>query len=384
MRKYMKRIAVLGAGLVGSLMARELAADGRFEVTAFDRDDDALGVLSGLPRLETRRADLSQPAEVARAAAGADVVVGAVPGSLGHAVLKAALEAGKPVADIAFAPEDPLALDGLAKSAGVPAIVDCGVSPGLSNLAAGRAESLLDRTDAIRIYVGGLPFRRVRPYEYRIVFSATDVIEEYTRDARLRENGRMVVRPALSEPEEIDFPEVGTLEAVNTDGLRTLLVTSKAPNVREKTLRYPGHAALMRALRETGFFSAEPVEAGGVRIAPRALTERLLFSAWKRPEGEEEFTLLRLVCEGTIRGRRAVLTYELFDRTDTQTGATSMARTTGFPCVIAAGWLAEGRFAEPGVFPPELLGRRADLWDGMVAGLSARGVTLAERSSEDP
>ncbi len=202
MRPRMKRIAVLGAGLVGSLMARELAADGRFEVTAFDRDDDAL--------------------------------------------------------------------DPLAKSAGVPTIVDCGVSPGLSNLAAGRAESLLDGTDAIRIYVGGLPFRRVRPYKYWIVFSATDVIEEYTREARIRENGRTVVKPALSEPEEIDFPEVGTLEAVNTDGLRTLVVTSKAPNVREKTLRYPGHATLMRALRETGFFSADPVEAGGVRLAPRA------------------------------------------------------------------------------------------------------------------
>lgn len=378
----MKKVAVLGAGLVGSLMARELAADGRFEVTAFDRDAEALGALARYPRLSTRRADLASPAEVARAAAEADVVVGAVPGSIGHAALKAALGSKKPVADIAFFPEDPLVLDALAKEAGVPALVDCGVSPGLSNMAAGRAESLLDEAETIRIYVGGLPFRRVKPFEYRVVFSGTDVIEEYTRPARIREHGRTVVKPALSEPEEIDVPVVGTLEGFNTDGLRTLLVTTKAPNVSEKTLRYPGHAALMRALRDAGFFSREPVEVAGVRVAPRALTEKLLFSAWKRPEEEEEFTLLRVVCEGTKGGRRTRLTYDLFDRTDPATGATSMARTTGFPCVIAAGWLAERRFAEPGVFPPELLGRRPALWDAMVAGLAARGVAFTESVSE--
>ncbi len=380
----MKKITVLGVGLVGSLVARELASDGRFQVTAVDREEEALAPLAALPRLATRRADLAAAGEVARAAAGADVVVGALPGSIGHAVLKGALEAKKPVADIAFAPEDPLALDGLARSAGVPAIVDIGVSPGLSNLAAGRAESLLDETDAIRIYVGGLPLTRVKPWEYRIVFSGADVIEEYTREARIRENGRIVVRPALSELEEVEFAGVGTLEGFNTDGLRTLLVTSKARSISEKTLRYPGHAVLMRAFRDAGFFSPEPVEAAGVRIAPRALTERLLFSAWKRPEGESEFTLLRVVCEGRKGGRRTVLTYNLFDRTDPGTGVTSMARTTGFPCAIAAAWLAEGRVSEPGIFPPELLGRRADLWDEMVSGLAARGVRLTERTAEAP
>lgn len=378
----MKRIAVLGSGLVGSLMARELAAAGEFEVTAYDRDEKALGALAGHPCLATRRADLSDPSEVARAAAASDVVVGAVPGSLGHAALRVALEVKRPVADIAFAPEDPLALDALAKASGVPAIVDCGVSPGLSNLAVGRAESRLDETESIAIFVGGLPVPRTKPFEYRIVFSGTDVIEEYTRPARIRESGRIVVRPALSEPEEIEVPGIGTLEGFNTDGLRTLLSTSRAPNVREKTLRYPGHAFLMKALRDAGFLSREPVEAGGVRVAPRALTEKLLFDAWRRPDGEEEFTFLRVVCDGSLRGRRARLTYDLLDRTDRATGDSSMARTTGFPCVIAAEWLASGRFAEPGVFPPELLGRRPALWDGMLAALAERGVVFTERLSE--
>ena len=379
----MKKIAVLGSGLVGSLMSKELAADGRFDVTAYDRSEEALGALSGLPRLRTVQADLASAGEVARAAGDADVVVGSVPGFLGHAMLRTVIEAKKPLADISFAPEDPLAHDALAKRNGVPAIVDCGVSPGLSNLAIGRAESLFDSAESIRILVGGLPFRRLKPFEYRSVFSPTDVIEEYTRPARIRENGRTVVKPALSEVEEVDLPVVGTLEAFNSDGLRTLLVTSKAANVCEKTLRYPGHAALMRAFRDTGFFGDAPVDAGGVRVVPRALTESLFFASWHRPDGEEEFTVLTVTCRGRRSGRTEVRRYGLFDRTDPKTGATSMARTTGFPCVIAAAMLAEGTWSRPGVHPPEILGREPAAWDAMVASLASRGISFTESVAEE-
>jgi lysine 6-dehydrogenase len=378
----MRRMAVLGAGLVGSLIARELASDGRFEVAAYDRSEEALGALAGLPRLRTVRVDLASGGEIARAAAAADVVVGSVPGFLGNAMLKTVIEAKKPLADISFAPGDPLVHDALAKRNGVAAIVDCGVSPGLSNLAIGRAESLLESVESVRILVGGLPFRRVKPFEYRSVFSPTDVLEEYTRPARIRENGRTVVRPALSEVEEVDVPPVGTLEAFNSDGLRTLLVTSKAASVCEKTLRYPGHAALMRAFRETGFFGDAPVDAGGVRVVPRALTEALFFSAWRRPPEEEEFTVLSVTCRGTRRGRTEVRRYDLFDRTDPKSGATSMARTTGFPCVIAAAMVADGTWSRPGVHPPEILGREPGVWDAMIAGLAARGVNFGESVPE--
>src|ERR1035437_4590762 len=193
----MPRVTVLGAGLVGSLISRTLAADG-WEVLVCDRSEDALGALVGLPRVATARLDLGQGASIAAAVASADVVVGAVPGFLGHAMLRTVIDAGKPVADISFAPEDPFALDGLAKERGVPAIVDCGVSPGLSNLACGRAAAWFDTEtlESIGSAVGGLPVKRTQPWEYRIVFSATDVIEEYTRPARLVEDGKVVTRPA--------------------------------------------------------------------------------------------------------------------------------------------------------------------------------------------
>ena len=189
-------------------------------------------------------------------------------------------------------------------------LFDCGVSPGLSNVAAGRAIFLFDRTDAVRILVGGLPFQRTWPYEYRIVFSATDVIEEYTRPARVLRGGSVHVLPALSEPEPIEVEGVGTLEGFLTDGLRTVLTTIPARDLEEKTLRYPGHAEKMRMLRETGFFQEEPIDVHGVPVSPRALTERLLFKAWLRKPEEEEFVFLRVVCEGTSGDKRQRLTFD--------------------------------------------------------------------------
>lgn len=379
----MTRYTVLGAGLVGSLIAKTLAADEHGEVLVCDRSEDALGALAHLPRIATARVDFASGSAITAAVAPADVVVGAVPGFLGHAMLETVIEARKPIADISFAPEDPLALDGLAKKRGVPAIVDCGVSPGLSNLACGRASAWFDRLDSVVISVGGLPFVRTQPWEYRAVFSPTDVIEEYTRPARLVEDGKIVTRPALSDVTRFELPGVGDLEGFLTDGLRTLLTTVRAEHLREQTLRWPGHAEKMRLLRDAGFFGDSPVAAGGVRVSPRAVAEALLFPMWKRPADEEEFTVLRVESRGMRAARPARLLHDLFDRTDVKTGATSMARTTGFPCVIAARLLAAGTFREAGVFPLELLGSRPGLFTAFVEGLAARGVVFSE-TGEDP
>ncbi len=378
----MKKIAVLGAGLVGSLIVRDLALEGRFDVLAVDRDENALGALASFPNVETARADLSSAAEISRVVADADAVVGAVPGFLGTAMLRTVLECRKPVADISFSPEDPFLLDAYAKKKGIPAIVDCGVSPGLSNVAAGRSIFHFDRTDAVRILVGGLPFQRTLPFEYRIVFSATDVIEEYTRPARVLRGGRIFVLPALAETEPVEVEGVGTLEAFLTDGLRTVLTTIPARDLEEKTLRYPGHAERMRMLRDTGFFLQEPIDVDGVSVSPRALTEKLLFEAWRRRPTEEEFVFLRVVCEGTSNDRPHRLTVELFDRTDPKTGDTAMARTTGYPCAIAVRMLVDGTYREPGIHPPEYLGRDPKLFELLRTELASRGVVMTEKVEE--
>jgi lysine 6-dehydrogenase len=374
----MKRVTVLGCGLIGGTIVRDLASDATLSVRAVDLSDEALARVREIPRVELQQADLSDSAAIARVIEDADVVVGAVPGRFGLAMLRTVIDRGKPVSDISFAPEDPFELDELARSRGVAAVVDAGVSPGLSNLAIGRAAAILDSIDDASIFVGGLPSQRYWPYEYRSVFSPTDVIEEYTRPARLIENGRVVVKPALSDIELIDFPQIGTLEAFNTDGLRTLLHTVDAVNLREKTLRYPGHAERMRMLRETGFFSDEPVDIGGTSVIPRRLTEHLMFEQWRRPEEEEELTILQVVAEGPAGDQRKRVRFELLDRTDHESGMTSMARTTGFPCAIVARLLAAGEIEHTGILPLESLGRDERLYNHLLKGLRDRGVNLRE------
>ena len=379
----MKRIAVLGCGLVGAAIARDLSRESDFEVTVADANPEALARLEKQAAVRTRAADLSRPAEIAAAVREVDAVVGALPGRLGFAMLEAVIIAGKPIADISFSPEDLLSLDALAREMGVTAVVDCGVSPGISNLAVGRAAAALDEVDEATIFVGGLPMDRRRPFGYAIVFSATDVIEEYTRPARIVENGRVITREALSEVETIDIPGVGTLEAFLTDGLRTLLSTVHARAMKEKTLRYPGHADAMRALRDGGFFETRAVNVGGVSVSARTVTEKLLSRAWRLSEGEDEFTVLRVAVSGLSgSGVHRSYAFELLDRTSRETGMTSMARTTGFPCAIAAAMLARGQYRDPGVRPPELLARDSAATKRFLEALRARGLSWTENWEE--
>lgn len=373
------RVVVLGCGLVGHAIVADLAAGGEFAVTAVDREAGRLARVSGLDGVRTCLADLADGGELARVAADADLVVGAVPGFMGYVTVQRALELGKPVADISFFPEDPFGLEALARARGVPAFVDCGVAPGCSNLLAGWATCRLEDVERITCHVGGLPAVRTWPWEYRAPFSPVDVLEEYTRPARFVEHGRPVTKPALSDPELVDFDGVGTLEAFNTDGLRTLLRTLAVPNMVEKTLRYPGHLERIRVLRDSGFFSTRPVSVGGVEVAPLALTSRLLFPLWQLGPDDEDLTVMRVVAEGRRGGARVRLRWDLHDRYDRVTRTASMARTTGYTCTAVVRLWASGRLRQTGVVPLELLGREEGVAASILADLAERNVRFEER-----
>ena len=374
------KVAVLGGGLVGGVIARDLAAGGEFSVTVVDLSEGALARLDGVAGIATVRADLGEAATVRRLAAEHDLVVGAVPGWMGFATLREVITAGTPVVDISFFPEDALALDELARTRGVTAVVDCGVAPGCSNLILGRMERELAPVERFLCYVGGLPVERRWPWEYKAPFSPADVLEEYTRPARYVAHGAPVTMPALSEPELLEFPGVGTLEAFNTDGLRSLLATVKVPFMVEKTLRYPGHIEKIRVLRESGFLRAEPAMVAGVPVRPIDLAARLLFPLWQFAPGEEDLTAMRVIVEGTSAGARVRRTFEMLDRYDRTTGTSSMARTTGYTCAAGVRLLARGLWTRLGVAPPEFLGRERACYAFMMAQLGERGVVFAERS----
>ena len=372
------KVLVLGAGLVGGPMAIDLAKDGEFEVTSADISPEALAKLSGYTGIETVRADLDNPETIKFLAEGKDFVINAVPGFMGYRTLERLIGCGKNVVDIAFFPEDMFGLDQQAKDKGVTVICDIGVAPGMSNVLIGYGASLLDTLEKGITYVGGLPVVRTWPFEYKAVFSPIDVIEEYTRPARYIDGGRLVVREALSDPELLNFPGIGTLEAFNSDGLRTLATTIKGDYMIEKTLRYKGHIDKMAVLRDTGFFDKEPILINGVMISPLEFTARLLFPKWKLQEGEEDLTIMRVITEGLKDGIRQRYTWDLHDRYHPETGIHSMARTTGYTATMTLRMLAKGLYTHTGVSAPEYLGRDPKIVSFLLEGLRRRGVVYKE------
>lgn len=347
-----KKIVVLGAGMVGRTMAADLSK--KFDVTSADISDANLALVQKLAKVNVAKVDFSDAGQITNAVKDADLVVGAVPGFMGFNMLQAVLEAGKNIVDISFFPEDPFRLDDLARQQGVTAIVDCGVAPGMDNIILGYHYKRM-KVSRFLCMVGGLPVVRNLPWEYKAPFSPIDVIEEYTRPARLVENGKIVTKPALSEPELIDFEGIGTLEAFNTDGLRTL-VRLDIPDMAERTLRYPGHIALMKTLRDAGFFSTDEVSLKSGKVRPIDVTSKILFPQWKYEEGEEDFTVMRVEVEGHENGVHKKYTYDLLDRYDRISKTSSMARTTGYTATAAVHLVLNNAWNQSGIVSPEMLG----------------------------
>jgi saccharopine dehydrogenase-like NADP-dependent oxidoreductase len=369
------KIAVLGAGMVGSAIALDLA--GRHHVTAFDVSENNLALLTKRnPRIETQKADLRSYESYPQMLKDYELVVTAVPGFMGYKTLETVINCGKNIVDISFFPEDVLQLDKLAKEKRVTVITDCGVAPGMSNFIIGRHNEEME-IDAIEIYVGGLPKVRKKPFQYKAPFSPADVIEEYTRPARLMENGFIVTKPALSEVEWIHFDEVGTLEAFNTDGLRSLLFTMPhIKNQKEKTMRYPGHVDIIISLKESNFFSEKEIEVNGIKVSPLKVTSQILFNEWKLGLEEEELTVMRVI----VHGKEKTIEWNLLDYFDKETKISSMARTTGYTCNAAVNLIAQEMFTQKGVFPPELVGKNKECFDFVLQYLKERKVNWQRKN----
>lgn len=355
----MKKVCVLGSGMVGSAMAIDLS--NRFKVTVADKSQDHLSQLvkKGISTIVT---DLSKSENVAQVVEDADLVIGAVPGFMGFKTLGYVIDAGKNIVDISFFPEDAYKLDAKAKTKGLTAVVDMGIAPGMDNFILGHHYRKMEVTD-FKCYVGGLPKLRSHPFQYKAPFSPVDVLEEYTRPARYIENEHLIVKPALTDPEYLEFEGIGTLEAFNTDGLRTIMRNIKAPNMIEKTLRWPGHIDLMRALIKAGFLDTNKIQIGNEKISPMDFTSHILFENWRLQPGDLEFTVMRVEISGIEDGKNVKYLYDVYDETDISTGISSMARTTGYTATAVASLILEGMFDEKGIIAPEMLPINDEIFD---------------------
>ncbi len=370
----MSKVIVLGSGMVGSAMAIDMATNHSVRLTDVCQSSLDKAKLK-CSALNIQQLDVTNKEYLQQIVKQHDLVICAVPGFLGFETVKSIVEAEMNVVDISFFPENSLELDALAKEKKVTAIVDCGVAPGMHNLILGYHNEKMKITD-FECLVGGLPKNKKWPFNYKAPFSPIDVIEEYTRPARYVEKGKVVVKEALTDCELVEFEKAGTLEAFNSDGLRTIIDTMPhIPNMKEKTLRYPGHVEYIKVLRESGFFSLDKIKLNGTAISPIEFTCKILFDEWKLGEMEEELTVMRITLKGVNgRGQNEEIIYNMYDEYNTETQTSSMARTTGYTATAAANMFLDGLFQKKGVFPPELIGKHDACFDYIIKYLAERNI----------
>jgi len=372
----MKKIIILGAGMVGKAMAIDLSK--KYQVKSVDIDQEALDYLSNNYNIETENLDVTNETILSKALNDFDLVISAVPGFLGLETMKRVIKNKKDLVDISFLPEGVLDLDNMAKEHGVTVIMDCGVAPGVPNIVAGYHNEHM-KIENFEYMVGGLPQVRTFPFEYKAPFSPCDVIEEYTRPARYVENGKIIVKPAMSDTELLEFENAGTLEAFNSDGLRSLIYTlNNIPNMKEKTLRFPGHIKMIQALKAAGFLDYEPLKLKGQDFIPFEITSEIIFKAWKLNPEDKEFTIMRIIFQGEENGVKKEIVYDLYDEYDSAEKISSMARTTGFTATAAADMILNNVFNEKGMFPPELVGKNKECYDYILKYLKERNINYVK------
>ncbi|MCK4477533.1 saccharopine dehydrogenase family protein [Candidatus Bathyarchaeota archaeon] len=376
------RILVLGCGNIGSVIATDLAESMlSTEIVIADKCRSRAEKVAAL--IQERNVagiqlDACNYRELVDNMKMFDVVVGALPGDIGYQSVKAAIDANVDFVDVSYMPENPLTLNKDATKAGVTIIPDCGVAPGISNVFIGHAISKLDNVESVHVMVGGLPEESVPPLGYTLTWSTEGLIDEYTRKAKIVENGEVKEVEALTGLEEVEFPGAGKLEAFYTDGLRTLLHTIEdVKTMWEKTLRYPGHVEKIRLLKALGFFDERPIEVENARLSPRKITVKLFEAKLRRPE-IKDILAMKVEISGMKEGLKKRYIYHLLDRYDEKRGVTAMARTTAYPASILAQLTAQEIIEEKGVVPLEKLCVEEEIFNKILAELEKRHIKIVE------
>ncbi|HEX6558108.1 MAG TPA: saccharopine dehydrogenase C-terminal domain-containing protein [Longimicrobiales bacterium] len=380
------RMLVLGAGLQGSACAYDLLQNKSVERVVvgdlrLDRIPPFLEKVRNDPRLELREVDARDVSSLRAAMVGVDAVLNALPYYFNLQVAELAVEAGIHCCDlggntaIVF---DQMKLDAQAKAKNISIIPDCGLAPGMVNILAEAGIRQLDVADAVRLYVGGLPQDPEPPLNYQIVYSLHGVLDYYTTPSWVLAEGQPRQVEALSEIEIVRFPDpVGALEAFHTAGGLSTMASRYQGKVRTmeyKTLRYPGHADIMRAIRGLGLLDEAPVDVAGKSVVPRDVFISCAEPHLRKPHGKD-LVALRVEVEGKKVGKVRTITYDLLDYMDETHGISAMERTTGFSLSITGLLQVGGQVSPMGVLTPDM----AVAAEPYIAELAKRGIEITRR-----
>ncbi|MBC8085618.1 MAG: saccharopine dehydrogenase NADP-binding domain-containing protein [Phycisphaerae bacterium] len=381
------RMLVLGAGLQGSACAFDLLNNPAVtRVILADLRVDTLQAFlkphvssNGGGRLVPTVLDVRDEGAVLALMAGCDAVQSAIPYYFNLRLAQLAVQAGVHFTDLGGNTEIVLRqkeLNGDARAKGVSVVPDTGLAPGMVNIIAQHGINQFDKVASVRMFVGGLPQHPEPPLNYQIVYSIEGVVDYYTTPSLVIRDGKPTEVNALTEVVPVHFPEpTGALEAFHTaGGLSTMVYryANQIPVMEYKTLRYPGHAAIMAGVRQLGLLSSEPVDVKGQTVTPRDVFVKVVGDKLRRPSSPD-LVALRVVVTGTRGGQQSSRAWQLVDHYDTENGLTAMMRTTGYTLSIT-GQLQAMREIAPGVhttdecIPPELY----------FEMLAERGVIVSE------
>jgi len=380
------RMLVLGAGLQGSACAYDLlqqpdVTEVRLADLHLDHLPDFLAPFSGRKLIPTP-VDVRDRDAVHALVRESNAVMCALPYYFNLDVARHAAEAGVHFCDLGGNTEivfQQKELDPLARERGITIIPDCGLAPGMVNILAEMGIRSMDSVERVRIYVGGLPQNPEPPLHYQIVYSLEGVLDYYTTLSWVLRDGMQAQVKALSERETMRFPApVGELEAFHTaGGLSTMAFKyeGRIASMEYKTLRYPGHAHIMEAIRDLGLLELEPVDVKGVKVVPRDLFTAAAGPRLTKARGRD-LVALRVTVEGMNSGHPVRRAWELIDYYDATHGISAMMRATGYSLSITGLMQARGQIGESGVFTPDeaIPGKK------YVEELGKRGVVIKEVS----
>jgi len=381
------QMLVLGAGLQGSACAYDLLQGSTVQKViladqSFDHLPPFLERYREDPRLELLTLDAGDDDAVLAAMARAQACMNALPYYFNLQISRLAVRSGIHYSDLGGNTEivfKQLELNDEAEAKGVKIIPDCGLAPGMVNILAAAGIAELDQTESVKIYVGGLPQDPKPPLNYQVVYSLHGVLDYYTTLSWIVRDGKPAQVEALSEIEMIEFPEpAGTLEAFHTAGGLSVMPWSyegTIPTMEYKTLRYPGHAEIMRAIRELGLIDLDPVRVGENEVVPRDLFIAAVEPILKNPEGQD-LVALRVEVEGKSQGEERKIIYELLDFYDEENQISAMERTTGFSLSITGQMQVDGTISKTGAGTPD----RYVPADPYIGALAQRGVQIRKRN----
>jgi lysine 6-dehydrogenase len=374
---------VLGSGLQGSACAWDLLHTSDAHVTLADLDPDPVpALLKGHKgkRLKVVKLDARDARAVTTLMTGHDAVMSALPYHLNGDLARIAVEVGVHFSDLGGNTEivrEQQKLDGAAREKKISIMPDCGLAPGMVNILAAEGIRRLDEVESVRLYVGGLPQNPEPPLNYHIVYSIEGVLDYYTAPSWVLRNGKPTRMEALSELETVEFAApVGRLEAFHTGGGVSTMpwdFEGKIATMEYKTLRYPGHATIIQAIRELGLLDLDPIVVDGATVRPRDVFVALAGPKLRKADAPD-LVALKVIVAGKKDGEARTERFELLDFYDAEHGTTAMMRTTGYSLSITAQMQVGGRVERFGV---------TTAYEGMpyepyVKALAKRGIVITE------